>query len=103
MADLAISLGRFHPPLAEPPFEMGHLELLVEEVDLTAEGLALLVHRSVSVNFGHEAPIMDGEFVELATEHYEHGSAPTEGGNEPRGWGPCRVFIVVVIIRFWGI
>ncbi len=67
VADLLISLGHLQPPLAEPLFESGRLELLVEEVDLTAERLALLVHCSVSVDFGHEAPVVNGEFVELAT------------------------------------
>src|SRR5258708_26642041 len=96
VADLSISLGRLQPPFAEPPFETGRLELLIEEVDLTAERLALLVHHPVPVDFGHEAPIMNGEFIELTAKGGEGGSAPTAGGNDPCGQGSRGAFIAVV-------
>ncbi len=65
---MMVGFGRFESPLAEPSFHMGCLELLLEEVDLTAERLALLVHRLVSVDLRHETPVVHGEFVELPVE-----------------------------------
>ncbi len=61
------------------------MELLVEEIDLAAERLALLVHCPVSIDLGHEAPVVNGKFVELVAEGGKCGPTPTEGGNEPCG------------------
>src|SRR5258707_12413443 len=85
VADLTVGLGRFQPAFAKPPFDTSRLKLLLEEVDLTAEGLALLVHGPVAINLRHEAPVMNGEFVELAMEGGVGGSAPPKGSNEPCG------------------
>src|SRR5258708_24807110 len=85
MADLMVSFGRFQPPFAKPPFDVSCLKLLFKEIDLAAEGLALLVHGSLAVDLGHKTPVVDGELVELAAKGGVGGSAPTEGGNEPCG------------------
>src|SRR5258708_4814620 len=85
VADLTVSLGRLQPPFAKPPFDARRLKLLVEQVDLTAEGLTLLVHSPVTVDLCHEPPVVDGEFVELATEGGVGGSTPPEGRNKPCG------------------
>ena len=57
VTDLAVCFGCFKPPLAEPAFHAGYLELLVEEVDLATERLALLVHSAVSIDFCHETQL----------------------------------------------
>src|SRR5260370_23099079 len=66
VADLPVSLGCLQPTLAKPPFELDRLKLLPKEAALAAERLALLVHGAVAVDFSHETPVVDGEFVELA-------------------------------------
>ncbi len=83
MPDLTVGFGCLQSPLAKAPFEAGRLELLVEEVDLAAERLALLIHGSVPIDFGHETPVMNGKLIELTTECGEHGSAPAQGSDEP--------------------
>ncbi len=83
MADLTVGLGRLQPTLAKPPFDASRLKLLLEEIDLTAEGLALLVHGLVTVDFGHKTLVVDGEFIELATESGVGGPASPKGRNEP--------------------
>ncbi len=83
MVDLMVSFGRLQPPFAKAPFKAGHLELLIEEVDLAAERLALLIHGTIPVDFCHETPVVDGEFVEFSTERGEGSSAPTKGGYKP--------------------
>jgi len=85
MADLAIGLGRLQPTFAETPLETGRLKLLLEEINLTAEGLTLLVDTPVAVDFGHEAPVMDGEFVKLAAKGGIGSAAPPQGSEEPPG------------------
>src|SRR5258708_4160297 len=85
VADLTVGLGCLQPTLAEPPFEASRLELLFEEVDLTAEGLTLLVHGSVPIDFCHKTPVVDGELVELAAEGGVGGSASPKGCDEPGG------------------
>src|SRR5260370_28413583 len=74
VTDLSIGLSRFQPTLAEPPFDASRLKLLFEEIDLAAERLALFVHGMIVVDLGHEAPVVDGEFVELAAEGGVRGS-----------------------------
>src|SRR5229473_292446 len=85
MADLTVGLGCLQPTLAKPPFDAGCLKLLLQQVDLTAQGLALLVHGSVPIDFCNEAPIVNGEFVELATESGVGGPASPKGCDEPSG------------------
>src|SRR5258707_14350482 len=85
VADLSIGFGCLQPPLAKPPFNASRLELLLEKVDLAAERLALLIHGAVTVDFGHEAPVVDGELIELAPESGIRSPAPTKGGNKPCG------------------
>src|SRR5712692_2542238 len=103
MADLMVGLGSFEPPLAEAAFHASHLEFLLEEIDLTAEQLALLVHGVVSIDLCHKTPVVDSEFVEFSTECGVGGSAPTEGGYKPHGQGPGGVVVVIVIVFFWGV
>src|SRR5258708_21743315 len=83
VTDMTVGLGRLQSPFAESPLDASRLKLLLEEVDLAAEGLALLVHGPVAIDFGHKAPIVNREFVELATEGGVGGSTPPESGNEP--------------------
>ena len=83
MVDLAVGLGCLEPTLAEASFEAGGLELLLKEIDLAAQRLALFIHGSVPVDFCHETPVVNGEFVKLATECSERGPAPTESSNKP--------------------
>ena len=85
MADLSVGFGRFQPTFTKPPLDTGRLQLLFKEVDLAGERLALLVHGAVAIDLGHETPVVDGEFVELATEGGIGGSTPPEGSNEPCG------------------
>ena len=81
--DLTVHPGCFKPPFTEASFHSGRLELLFKEIDLTAEHLALLIHGVVSVDLGHEAPIMDGEFVKFAMERGKGGAAPSQGRYKP--------------------
>src|SRR5713226_9213637 len=83
MADLSIGFGCLQPTLAEPPLDAGRLKLLFKEVDLGTERLALFVHNAVSIDFSHELPIVDGEFVEFAAEGGVCSPTPSKGGNEP--------------------
>src|SRR5258708_4574680 len=83
VADLPIGFSRFPPTLAKPPLDASRLKLLLQEVDLGAERLALLVHGAVAVDFGHEAPVVNGELVKLAAEGGIGSPAPSKGGNEP--------------------
>ena len=85
VADLSIGFSRFQPTLAKPPLDTGHLKLLLEEVDLAADQLALLVHGPVSIDLGHKTPVVDGELVELAVEGGVCGPAPSKGGDKPCG------------------
>ena len=43
---------------------MGHLLFLLEQVDLGGQGLALLIHHPIVINFSHKTPIVTGELVE---------------------------------------
>src|SRR5713226_5484699 len=83
VADLSIGLSHFQPAFAEPPLDASRLKLLLEEVDLAAERLALLVHGAIAVDLSHKTPVVNGELVELAAEGGVRGSTPPEGGNEP--------------------
>ena len=85
MADLSVGFGCFQPTFAKPSFDASRLKLLFKEIDLAAERLALLVHGTVTIDLGHETPIVNGEFVKLVTEGGICGSAPAKGGNEPCG------------------
>src|SRR5258708_35320022 len=85
MADLSVGFGCFQPTLAKPPFDASRLKLLFKEVDLAAEHLALLVHGAVTIDLGHETPVVNGELVKLATEGGICGSTPAKGGDEPCG------------------
>src|SRR5260370_38561807 len=90
VADLSIGFSRFQPTLAKPPLDASRLKLLLEEVDLGAERLALLVHGAVAVDFSHEPPVVNGEFVELRAEAGVGGPAPSQGGPGRRRRGPGR-------------
>ena len=79
MADLTIRLCHFKLPLAETPFHPSHLYLLLKEVDLRGQQLALLVYGLISVDFSHKTPIVAGELVEHATDHGEGGPASHQG------------------------
>ena len=85
VADLTVGLGCFQPPLAKASFKTGRLKLLVKEVDLAVERLALLIHCSVSIDLGHKPPVMDGEFVKLVAKCGVGGPAPSKSGNKPCG------------------
>src|SRR5258707_557438 len=95
MAALPICFGRFQPPFAKAPLEASRLKLLLEEVHLGAEGLALFVHGTVSVNLSHKPPVMDGELVELAAEGGVGGPASPKGCEEPSCEGSGWVFVDV--------
>src|SRR5216684_7941112 len=102
MADLMICLCRFKPPFAEASFHSSHLYFLLKEVDLGGQHLALLIHGTVSVDFGHKTPIVAGELVECATDCGKGCATSHQGGQEPPWQSPCRVVIVLVIVFFGG-
>ncbi len=79
MTDLAVSPGGFESPFAETPLHLSHLDLLLKEVDLTAQHLALFVHCVIAVDFGHKTPVVDSELVELPSEGSEGGATPSQG------------------------
>ena len=83
MADLTVGPGGFKPSFAKLSFHASHLELLLEEVDLTAERLTLLIHGAIPVDFGHKTPVVDGKLVEFSMECGESGATPSESGYEP--------------------
>ncbi len=102
MADLTICLCHFEPPFAEALFHPSHLDLLLEEINLGAQGLALLVHGPILVDFGHKTPIVAGELVEHAADHGKGGPASHQSGQEPPWQGPCRVILILIIVFFGG-
>ena len=83
MADLSICLCHFEPPFAKALFHLGHLDLLLKEVNLGAQQLALFVHCVVAIDFGHKTPVVDGEFIKLSSEGGEGGAASPQGRYEP--------------------
>ncbi len=80
VADLMICPGRFESPFAETPLHLSCLDFLLEEVDLSAQHLALFVHGSVSINFSHKTPIVAGELVEGTPDCGEGGPASHQSG-----------------------
>jgi len=78
--DLAIGPGGLKSPFAETLLHTSRLDLLFEEIDLTAQRLALLVHGTVMVDLGHKTPVVDGELVECSTKGGEGGTTPPQGG-----------------------
>ena len=82
MADLSICLCHFEPPFAKALFHSGCLDLLLKEVNLGAQCLALFIHGLVLVNFGHKTPIVAGELVERMVDHGESGPASHQGGQK---------------------
>src|SRR5258708_35661919 len=85
VADLAVCSGCLEPPFAETVLHSSCLHLLFEEVDLATQRLALFIHSTVLIDFGHKTPIVDSELVECSTECGEGGTAPSQGGYEPCG------------------
>ncbi len=61
---MSICLCCFQPPPTKTPFGMGHLMLLLEQVNLGGQHLDLLIHGPVAVNLSHKTPIVMGELVE---------------------------------------
>jgi len=59
--------------------------------------LALLVHCSVVVDFGHKTPIVTGELVKCMTDCGEGGPTSHQSGQEPPWKGPCRVIIILIV------
>ena len=80
MADLFVHPCCLEPPFTETSLHVGHLHLLLKEIDLTAERLALFVHHMVPVDLSHETPIVDCEFVKLAMDCGKGGATPSQGG-----------------------
>ena len=80
MLDLSVGPGGFEPPFAETSFHASCLDLLLKEINLTAQRLALLVHGVVMVDLGHEAPVVDSEFVEFSLESSKGGATSSQGG-----------------------
>ena len=73
MADLTICLCHFKSPFAEALLHSSGLYLLFEEVDLGGQRLALFIHGSILIDFGHKTPIIAGELVKRAVDHSEGG------------------------------
>ncbi len=74
MVDMLICPCYFQPPPAKALFSMGHLMLLLEQVDLSGQCLDLLIHRSVVVDLGHKTPIVTGELIESMADGGEGGA-----------------------------
>ncbi len=94
VADLTVRSGCLKPSFAEASLHLSHLDLLLEEVNLTTQRLTLLIHGAVTVDLGHETPVVDRELVECVTERGEGGTTSPQG--------PSRV-VVVVIVVFGGV
>src|SRR5258707_13886017 len=80
MLDLAVGAGSFESPFAKTPFHSDHLDLLLKEVNLAIQCLALFIHGAVAVDFGHKTPVVDGELVECSTKGGKGGTTPPQGG-----------------------
>jgi len=64
----------FQPPPTKTLFGMGHLMLLLEQVNLGGQHLDLLIHGPVAVNLSHKTPIVTGELVKCPANGSEHGA-----------------------------
>ena len=80
MADLVVGPSGLESPFTETLFHSSRLDLLLEEIDLAAQRLALFVHHVVTVDFGHKAPVVNGKFVEFSPEGGEGSATPSQGG-----------------------
>src|SRR5712692_5314249 len=83
MVDLTVCLGCLEPPPAKTTLHSSRLHLLFKEINLAAQRLTLFVHRMVSIDFGHETPVVDGEFVEFSTQCGKCCATPPERRYEP--------------------
>ncbi len=78
-ADVLVGFGCFESPFTETLFHTCRLHLLLDEVELSREALALLIHRAVPIDFGHKPPIVGGELVKGVAERGEGGTASHQG------------------------
>ncbi len=78
MLNLAVGSGGFESPFAETSFHSSRLHLLLKEIDLAAQHLALLVHDVVTVDFGHKTPVVDRELVEHSMKGGKGGTTPPQ-------------------------
>ncbi len=85
VVDLTVRSSRLESPFAETLLHSSCLDLLLKEVDLTAQRLTLLIHGPVAVDLGYETPVVDGKLIECSMERCEGGTTPPQGGYKP-GW-----------------
>src|SRR5258708_3989783 len=73
-ADVLVGLGCLKSPFTEASFHSRRFHLLLDEVDLGREALALLVHCPIPINLSHKTPIVGGELVEGTAESGKGGA-----------------------------
>ncbi len=78
MVDMLICSCCFEPPFAEALLGPSCVYLLLKQVDLGFQCLALFVHGLVAVNFSHKTPIVLGKLVKGAADGGESGPAPDQ-------------------------
>ncbi len=98
-----VSPGSLESPFAETSLHVSSLDLLVKEIDLAAQRLALFVHGTVTIDLSHETPVVDGKFVEFLPESGEGCATSSQGGQKPPWKGPGWVVVIIVVIFFWGV
>ncbi len=102
-ADILVGLGRFKSPFTETSFHSCRFHLLLDEVDLGREALALLVHGLIPIDLSHKTPIVGGELVEGVAESGKGGATSHQCREEPDGECTWRLVIIVVIVFSQGI
>src|SRR5258708_39224382 len=79
MVDVMVGTCCLKPPSAEASFGSGCLYLLLEQVNLGGQHLALLIHGPVLVDLSHKTPIITGELVKCLMDSGEGGATSNQG------------------------
>jgi hypothetical protein len=101
MFDLLGRPTHLQSSLGELQFDMKHLHLVEELVNLRWHGLTLLIEGAEAINFHHISPIVLGEHVKSSTECGERGGGSCEHREKPP-WEPPRCLVGSPIVD-WGV